>query len=106
MKRIMALFLAFALLPCGFASAESALPSRYDMREKGIATPVKLQYPWGTCWSFGGIAAAETSILSAMGKTYDEYPLDLSELHAAWFAKHAITAADDPVQAGNRHPPV
>ena len=44
MKRIMALFLALALLPCGFAVADSALPSRYDMREKGIVTPVKLQY--------------------------------------------------------------
>ena len=26
---------------------------------------------------------AETSILSVMGKTYEEYPLDLSELHTA-----------------------
>ena len=44
MKRIMALFLALALLPFSFASADSALPFRYDMREKGIVTPVKLQY--------------------------------------------------------------
>ena len=101
MMRWIALLLAFALLPlCGAASAESGLPSRYDMREYGIVTPVKLQYPWGSCWSFGAVAAAETSILSAMGKTYDEYALDLSELHAAWFAKQGITAADDPVQAG------
>ena len=102
MKRLTAVLLAFALLPlcCCAAAADSALPSRYDMREKGIVTPVKLQYPWGSCWSFSAIAAAETSILSAMGKTYEEYPLDLSELHAAWFAKRGITAADDPLQAG------
>jgi len=103
MKRLMAVLLAFVLLPlcCCAAATDSALPSRYDMREKGIVTPVKLQYPWGSCWSFASVAAAETSILSAMGKTYEEYPLDLSELHAAWFAKRGITAADDPVQAGD-----
>lgn len=102
MKRLTAVFLAFALLAlcCSAAAADSALPSRYDMRESGIVTPVKLQYPFMNCWCFGAIAAAETSILSALGKTYEEYPLDLSELHAAWFAKHGITAADDPVQAG------
>ena len=85
-------------LYCCAAAADSALPSRYDMREDGIVTPVKLQYPWGSCRSFASVAAAETSILSAMGKTYEEYPLDLSELHAAWFAKRGITEADDPVQ--------
>jgi C1A family cysteine protease len=105
-KRLTAVLLAFILLLlcCCAAAADSALPSRYDMREKGIVTPVKLQYPWGSCWSFASVAAAETSILSAMGKTYEEYPLDLSELHAAWFAKRGITAADDPVQAGEGNP--
>lgn len=34
-----------------------------------------------------GKAAAETSILSKMGKTYDETKLDLSEHHLAWFAR-------------------
>ena len=35
-----------------------------------------------------------------MGKTYAEYPLDLSELHTAWFAKRPIQAVDNPNQAG------
>ena len=45
MKRLMAVLLAFVLLPlcCCAAATDSALPSRYDMREKGIVTPVKLQ---------------------------------------------------------------
>ncbi len=52
MKRLMAVLLAFVLLPlcCCAAATDIALPSRYDMREKGIVTPVKLQYPWGSCW--------------------------------------------------------
>lgn len=78
----------------------TGLPEKYDMRETGTVTPVKLQWPWGSCWSFGTIAAAETSILSALGKTYQEFPLDLSEKHAAWFARQRMTADDDPAQAG------
>ena len=102
MKRLTAVFLALALLPlcCCAASADSELPSRYDMREDGIVTPVKLQYPWGCCWCFGAIAATETAILSAMGKTYEEYPLDLSELHTSLFAKLPVTAVEDPTQVG------
>lgn len=78
----------------------TGLPEKYDMRETSTVTPVKLQWPWGSCWSFGTIAAAETSILSALGKTYQEFPLDLSEKHAAWFARQRMTADDDPAQAG------
>ena len=107
MKRMLAYLVILSLLPVGFAAASvkeystnGKMPSRYDMRDEEIVTPVKLQYPWGTCWSFGSIAAAETSILSVMGKTYEEYPLDLSELHTAWFAKHPIQDVDDPNQAG------
>ena len=41
-----------------------------------------------SCWSFGGIAAAETSILSSSGTTFQDtvqkgIPLDLSERHLA-----------------------
>ncbi len=48
---------------------------------------MKRQKPWGTCWGFAAIAAAETSILSEMGATYEEFPLDLSERQLAWFAR-------------------
>ncbi len=69
-------------------------------------TPVKRQNPWGSCWSFGATAAAETSILSANGARYgygaNEIPLDLFEHHLANFAMRPITDADDPThtQAG------
>ena len=93
-RRTMIFLVILSLLPAGLAAASvreystnGKMPSRYDMRNDGIVTPVKLQYPQMCCWAFGAVGAAETAILSAMGKTYDEYPLDLSELHAAWFAK-------------------
>ena len=81
-------------------SAQSALPSKYDLRSDGLVTPVKSQSPWGACWAFAGIAAAETSMLSATGFKTSENPIDLSERHLAYFALHPVTEVDDSVQAG------
>jgi hypothetical protein len=81
-------------------TAQSALPSKYDLRSDGLVTPVKSQSPWGACWAFAGIAAAETSMLSATGFKASENPIDLSERHLAYFALHPVTEVDDSVQAG------
>ena len=44
-------------------------------------TPVRNQNPFGTCWSFAAIGAAESSYLSQkLGED-----IDLSEMHLAWF---------------------
>ena len=81
-------------------------PVRFDLREYGVVTPVKMQNPWGSCWSFGGIAAAESSILTTLGMTCEEYekatgaPFDLSEKHLAWFASRPITAQTEESQVG------
>ena len=80
--------------------AQASLPLTYDLRNDGLVTPVKQQTPWNTCWAFAGIAAAESSMLSAYGSTYDETSLDLSEKHLAWYALHPVTEIDDPTQAG------
>ena len=65
-------------------TSSSYTPSeKYDLRDKDLVTPVKLQNPWGTCWGFAAIAASETSILSKSNKTYSDTKLDLSELHLA-----------------------
>ena len=40
-------------------------PLRYDLRDYGVVTPVRYQNPWSTCWSFGGIAAAEDDVQDA-----------------------------------------
>ena len=79
---------------------EAALPTKYDLRSEGVVTPVKFQNPWGSCWAFGGTAAAETSILSAYGSTYESYNLDLSERHLTYFALQPVSEAADPAQAG------
>ncbi len=70
-------------------------PATFDLRAADLngdgepenyVTPVKRQNPYGTCWGFAAIAAAETSILSEMRTPYDQMPLDFSERHLAWFA--------------------
>ncbi|WP_165248777.1 lectin like domain-containing protein [Adlercreutzia sp. ZJ141] len=84
----------------GIASlSEEAIPKAYDLRDPKIdkVTPVKFQNPWATCWSFGAMAASETSILSELGWSASQ-GLDLSELHLAWLAytplsQEAITAS-------------
>lgn len=70
-------------------------PEKFDLRDRGVVTPVKSQSPWGTCWGFSAIAAAETSILTSLGKTYDETGLDLSEHHLAYFARTHMDDGSD-----------
>ena len=85
---------------------DSGLPDKFDLRDRGVVTPVKWQNPWGSCWSFGGIAAAESSILSTMGMTCDQYraatghDFDLSEKHLIWYSLHPVTESTNPTQIG------
>ena len=113
-----ALVLASVLVACGGAnnsgsapaseqksdsSSKSAYPAKFDLRDKGVVTPVKMQNPWSTCWSFAGTAAAETSILTMMkenGQAADSKSFDMSEKHLAWFGTNPITEAVDSSQAG------
>ena len=96
-------------------SKADTFPGKFDLRSRGTVTSVKDQSPWGTCWSFGTIAASETSLLNTMGLTAEEYrakygkDMDLSEKHLAWFTTIALPALDeyeegkypyDPSQAG------
>lgn len=71
---------------------------KFDLRDRDVVTPVKLQNPWGTCWGFGAIAASETSILSELGWGADD--LDLSELHLAWFSHTSLPLDDESGQGG------
>jgi C1A family cysteine protease len=74
-------------------------PSSFDLRhvdeggtDTSYITPVKVQNPYGTCWGFGAIAAAESSILSSkLAEGYDANTLDLSEKQIAWFAMNPIS---------------
>ena len=72
-------------------------------RKDSVVTPVKSQIPWGTCWTFGSIAACETSILSELGTTAADTPIDLSELqivNSVYLNGGAPESVVGPDQAG------
>ena len=85
-------------------SADGEMPSKYDLRDvqvkgSGIVPPIRFQNPFGTCWSFGAIAAAEMSILGsglAQDDGYTAETFDLSEKHLAYFAYSALDDPEDP----------
>lgn len=64
--------------------AQANIPSSYSSKDKGRVTPVTDQNPFGTCWAFSTIAAAESSILTKGLAT----SVDLSERHLAYFTYH------------------
>ncbi len=76
-------------------SDDEVLPSKFDLRDvDGVCyvPEVRCQNPFGTCWSFGAIAAAEISLayeadidLNTASEEQKE-ALDLSEKHLAWFS--------------------
>ena len=83
----------------------TALPEKYDLRALGRSTTVKNQYSWGTCWTFGAMAALESNILTrsgASGNGVSTSP-DYSEHQLAWFAyqqQNSATLADSEVGQG------
>ena len=117
---LLVLIVCFGLVACGSGKNEDkvkdfvwdgkTIPESFDLRNvdcdgDGIAdrcyvTPIKLQNPYGTCWGFAAIAAAEISLL---GSVYSYDPdawkwLDLSEKQLAYFAHVPI---DDPSSSQN-----
>ena len=97
------------------SSQRTGYPETFDLRAvdtdgdgvpENYVTSVKYQNPFGTCWAFGTLAAAESSILYEQRKeavVKDENgvlkdAIDLSEHHLGWFAYTPIPEGDP--QAG------
>ena len=47
------------------------IPSKYNLADHGLVTPVKDQQTSGNCWAFSAIAALESCILKTTGIAYD-----------------------------------
>ena len=85
----------------------SPLPSKFDLRDvdgKCYVPAIRNQNPFGSCWSFGAIAASEISLAYDYGDDFNtltdgqKKQIDLSELHTAWFAFEPVHE-DDPMYA-------
>ena len=91
-----------------------------DLRDVGgvsYVTPVKLQDPYGNCWGFAAITAAETSILGneALKGNYTadirkeaegsgKIQMDLSEKHLSFFARTPINDPKNPQNGEGEDP--
>lgn len=69
-----------------FASDDTVLPLSYYLTNAGYVTPVKLQSPWGDCWSFAVVAAVESSILKETADLEAEAAQKAKEAEAATLA--------------------
>ena len=98
------------------AAEQVDYPSHFDLRsvdtdgdnigDKSYVTSVKFQNPFGTCWGFAAIAAAETSILGsgiADENEYDAETMDLSEKHLVYFVGNAIDDPSNPQNGEGTH---
>ena len=72
--------------------ARAALPARFSLVEQGLSTRVKNQGYFGTCWAFGDLATAESSLILQGRATAQT--ADLSELQVAWFRAWTATAEE------------
>ncbi len=100
--------------PFDFINAEDAqeltddytLPAYFDLRNvdgQSYVTGVRSQSPFGSCWSFAAIAAAESSILASeidgtipgLADGYTPDTLNLSEKQVAYFSTVGIHDPDN-----------
>ena len=92
-----------SIMPACRISAEEnddiSLPEKYDLRELGLVTPVRMQGKYGTCWVHGTVASLESN---ALVRGYGEF--DLSEYQISYIAENIMPDTGAPTDGeGIRH---
>lgn len=57
------------------ARTKTALPAQYDLRTLDRLPPVRDQDPYGSCWTFGAMAAVESPLLPSEVRDFSEWHL-------------------------------
>ena len=70
------------------------LPSRFDLRDWGWASPLKFQENSMACWAFASIAALECSLLKATGVLYNLSEENLYNLELKYYSQGDARATD------------
>ena len=106
--------------PFDFVNKESKMvlqaeyPKKFDLSAKFIedgdetpyVTPIRFQNPYGTCWGFSAIAAAESSLLGsglAQEDGYNASTFNLSEKHLVYFINEALDRPGHPQNGEGTH---
>ena len=69
-------------------------PSRFDLREMGLDTPVKDQAMMGSCWAFSVIESLETAFLRATGLKYDFSENNVQNMEIKYYPTGSATATE------------
>lgn len=85
-------------------------PDSFDLRnvdtdndgkgDTSFVTGVKTQNPFGTCWGFAAIAAAESSLIAS---GLADQSIDLSEKHVSYFVNTYLDDPDSPQNGEGTH---
>lgn len=68
------------------------IPASYSSKALGYISTAKLQNPYGTCWAFAAVAAAEANY----AKNHNKQLIDLSELHLSNYT-YITGLCEDPL---------
>ncbi|MCR4645373.1 MAG: hypothetical protein K5695_08190 [Oscillospiraceae bacterium] len=78
-------------VPCFSVTAGSYnVPEKFDLRTKGLVTPVKDQSPYGTCWTFGTMSSLESNEVAR------DPHVDFSEWYMAHYANRGPIGYQEP----------
>lgn len=80
-------------------ATDVSLPEHFDLRIKGLVSPIKDQGSYGTCWAFSAMSCIETNLIAR------EPDIDLSEMHLAYYTYCSTfgypTSVDDLLDEGS-----
>ena len=78
--------------------ADTTLPEKVDLRDRGTVGAVRYQDPWGTCWAQSANGAAEINIAKQTGNS----PLKLAPMHTSWFAYTALPTSSSELTGSQK----